>query len=187
MSGSVSNYAGPYTFTTDTLPIIIASATQIATGDTVTFSFSAMGTGTAISWDFDDGSPAGSGFNVNHDYYANGTYNVVATATNDCGTSYDTVTIVVQGIGIDEHGFGNIGLYPNPNDGYFTVTGLAEFGNDATIEVVTVTGTVVYTEDIIANGSEGFTIDMRGYAPGVYYVRVSSEKGIGTKPFVIRD
>jgi hypothetical protein len=186
-SGSTSSYTGPVTFTTDTLPVVSASSTVTSvTGTDATVDFTATGTGTSYAWDFGDGN-SGTGATPTHSYTANGTYTVVVTATNDCGNGYDTIQVVIAGIGLDEFGFGDISLYPNPNDGYFTISGLTEFGNDATLEVVTVTGTVVYNENIVANGSESFTIDVRGFAPGVYYVRVSSDKGVGSKPFVIRD
>jgi hypothetical protein len=99
---------------------------------------------------------------------------------------YDTIMVVVQGIGLDEFGFGNIGLYPNPNDGYFTLSGLTDFGSDATIEVFNLAGAVVYSEKIVANSAETFKLDLRGFPAGMYHVRVSSEHGAGTKPFIIR-
>jgi len=185
-SGSVSNWVGPVTFTTDSLPEVMAAANLVSSGDTVTYSFTATGTGTSYDWTFGDGG-TGTGASTSHDYTANGTYTVIVTATNDCGTSTDTIQVLVEGIGIDEFGFGNISLYPNPNDGYFTLSGLTAFGSDAKIEVVTMTGTVVYSKNVVANGSETFTIDLRGYAPGVYQVRVSSKEGVGTKPFIIRN
>jgi PKD repeat protein len=186
-SGSTSGYTGPFTFTTDTLPVVSASATVVnVTGTDAEVDFNATGTGTSYAWDFGDGN-SGTGATPTHNYAANGLYTVIVTATNDCGSTTDTIQVDIQGISIDEFGIGNISLYPNPNDGYFTVTGLTEFGNNATLEVVTLTGTIVYSEEIVANGSENFTIDVRGLAAGAYYVRVRSDNGIGTKPFVIRD
>jgi PKD repeat protein len=191
VSGSASSYVGPYTFTTDTLPIAVISANQNASPhpDTVQYGFSALGSvnGNSYWWDFGDGSANDTNMFAIHNYGQNGSYTVTLVVTNDCGSDTATQTIIVSGIGIDEYGFGNISLYPNPNDGYFTLSGLLSFGDDAKIEVITMTGTVVYSEKIVANGSETFVIDLRGYAPGVYQVRVSSKAGVGTKPFVLRN
>jgi len=181
-----SAWSGPVTFTTDSLPTINATATLVSSGNTVTYDFTASGTGTIYGWDFGDGGQD-TGTAVTHIYTANGTYQVIVAAYNACGISFDTLTAVVQGIGIDEFGIGNISLYPNPNDGYFTITGLTNYGSDATIEVVNMTGAIIYRQKIVANSSESFVIDLRGYAPGVYQVRVSSEKGVGVKPFVLRN
>jgi len=70
-------------------------------------------------------------------------------------------------------------LYPNLNDEYFTISELTNYGSDATIEVVNMTGAVIYRQKIVANSSETFVIDLRGYAPGIYQERVSSEKRCG--------
>jgi hypothetical protein len=190
-SGSVSAWAGPVTFLTEDVADLTAAYNVVnvtATDATVDFT-TTINNGVAVtsySWDYDDGSPAGTGATPSHDYMANGTYNVVVTATNPCGMGYDTIMVVVQGIGLDEFGFGNIGLYPNPNDGYFTLSGLTDFGSDATIEVFNLAGAVVYSEKIVANSAETFKLDLRGFPAGMYHVRVSSEHGAGTKPFIIR-
>lgn len=187
ISGTASNWVGPFSFTTDTLPNV--SAAHIVTNVTLTdatVDFTATGAATSFDWDFGDGNN-GTGATPSHSYTANGTYTVVLTATNNCGSSYDTISVVIQGIGIDEFGTGNIALYPNPNDGYFTVSGITAFGNEATLEVISVTGVVMYREVIVANANENLILDLRGYAPGVYHLRVSSKNGVGVKPFVIKD
>jgi len=187
----VSTWVGPVTFTTEDIADVTAGSNQVNTTTTfATVDFTAtINNGAAVtsySWDYGDSSPAGSGATPSHNYQANGTYTVIVTATNACGMGYDTITVNVNGISIDEYGFGNIGLYPNPNDGYFTLTGLTDFGNDATIEVINLAGAVVYAEKVVANGSESFRIDVRGLPAGMYQMRVSSEKGMGAKPFIIR-
>lgn len=186
---NASAWAGPYTFTTDDVPTVTGSfsiGTIGATQATVNFNSSVTGgTATSYTWDFGDAN-SGTGAAPTHDYTANGTYTVIVAATNACGTGYDTLTVVIQGIGLDEFGFGNIGLYPNPNDGFFVLTGLTDFGNDATIEVINLAGAVVYSTSVIANATEEVKIDLRGLPAGMYHVRVRSEHGAGTKPFIIR-
>ncbi len=184
--GAAGAWAGPFTFTTQTLPVITATANLVSSGSTVTYDFTATGAALIYGWDFGDGTQD-TGMAVTHIYVANGTYTVILAAYNNCGVSYDTISVIVQGIGIDEFGIGDISLYPNPNDGYFTISGLTNFGSNAKIEVLNMTGAIIYSKPIIANSSETFVLDLRGYAPGVYQVRVSSEKGVGVKPFVLRN
>ena len=186
-SGSVSVYAGPYTFTTDTLPVVTASATvTTVTANDATVDFTTIGTGTSYTWDFGD-SNSGTGASPTHNYLANGTYTVVVTATNNCGSSTDTIQVVITGIGLDEFGIGNISLYPNPNDGVFTVTGMNNFGDRATLEVINSIGMVIYAKTFNASSQQTLDIDLRGMAAGLYQLRIRNERGVGVKPFVIRN
>jgi hypothetical protein len=114
---------------------------------------------------------------------SNGSFAVVVSDGNCTDTS---ACINITDFGIDKYGLGDFGLYPNPNDGYFVLTGLTDFGNDATIEIVNLAGAVVYTTSVVATAAEEVKIDLRGLPAGMYHVRVSSEHGAGTKPFVIR-
>jgi PKD repeat protein len=70
-----------------------------AAGQPVTFTGSASG-GTmpfTFAWDFDDGTGAGSP--VNHTYAVSGTYTVLMTVTNACGSDTATHDVTVSGAG----------------------------------------------------------------------------------------
>ena len=184
--GSVSNWVGPVTFTTDTLPNVTASSMLVSVTTVATFDFNASGAALIYGWDFGDGIQD-SGMAVTHDYTVNGTYTVVLSSYNDCGVSYDTITVTVTGIGLDKYGLSDFKLYPNPNNGKFVVENIANTGGDVTIEVVNLTGVILYT-NVIKPGTNGsHEIDLRGYAPGMYQVRVSNSAGTGVKPFVLRN
>jgi hypothetical protein len=186
-NGSASNWVGPVSFTTDTLPVVSAtySVTNVTLND-ADVSFNSTGTGSSFSWDFGDGN-SGSGASPTHTYTANGTYQVVVTATNNCGDSYDTIQVVIEGINIDEFGLGDFSLYPNPNDGVFTVDGMNNFGDRATLEVINSIGMVIYVKTFNASSQQTLDIDLRGMAPGLYQLRIRNERGVGVKPFVIRN
>ncbi|MFK7808980.1 MAG: PKD domain-containing protein, partial [Saprospiraceae bacterium] len=70
-----------------------ASFTSNTTGTTTTFSNTTTGGGT-YSWDFGDGN---SSIDPNpvHTYDTDGTYTVILTATNDCGSTTATETVVI--------------------------------------------------------------------------------------------
>ncbi len=187
--GTATNWVGPETFTTDTMPKITITSNLVSVGDTVTYSFSVTsgGANATVSWDFGDNSPLGSGLNTSHDYLANGPYTVTCVVTNNCGSDSATVTVLVEGIGLDEYGFGNLELYPNPNNGVFSISGISAFGDKTTIEIVSLTGVTIYKKDVIASSQESFNVDVSGMAPGVYQVRVSSNKGVSVRAFVLRN
>lgn len=64
----------------------------------LTVSFTNTSTnGVSYSWDFGDGSPADNTMNPSHTYAASGSYLVTLTVTNPCGTSTDTMTVVLAG------------------------------------------------------------------------------------------
>jgi len=78
---------------------LVASFTFVPNAQTITtFSFTNTSSGLVdvdtIHWDFGDGSTS-SLQNPIHDYSESGTYNVILTITNQCGTSTQTQTIRV--------------------------------------------------------------------------------------------
>lgn len=94
---SVSNAAGTSTATqTDYISvgtIPSASFTSTVTASTATFTNTSVN-GTTYAWDFGDNSN-GTDANPTHTYANDGTYTVVLTATNNCGTSTFTQNVVV--------------------------------------------------------------------------------------------
>ncbi|HET9423868.1 MAG TPA: PKD domain-containing protein, partial [Gemmatimonadaceae bacterium] len=66
-----------------------------AEGGTITFDGSASTGATSYSWNFGDGSPAGTGAQPTHVYADNGTYNVVLTVTNADGETATAQAVVV--------------------------------------------------------------------------------------------
>ena len=70
-----------------------ASFTSTVAGSTATFMNTTFD-GTSFTWDFGDGNSSIDN-NPEHTYTADGTYTVVLTATNNCGTSTFTQNIVI--------------------------------------------------------------------------------------------
>lgn len=56
--------------------------------------------GLTFTWDFGDGSPIVTGYSGNHEYTANGTYNLTITAVNSCGMDTTTNLSIVAANGI---------------------------------------------------------------------------------------
>lgn len=71
----------------------------------------------------------------------------------------------------------NLQIYPNPNNGAFTVSfNAAQTVNEALLTVTTITGQVVYTERY-SNVSGGFSknVNLGAQASGVYFVTLSTD------------
>jgi len=112
--------------------------------------------GATFTWDFGDDSPGSSSADPTHTYTEDGEYNVVLVVENECGTDIyqETVTIVISGLAdvpfIDE-----LSLYPNPNNGAFslTINGQANINEDLALSFYNVVGQKIYQETIQFNGS----------------------------------
>lgn len=72
----------------------------------------------------------------------------------------------------------NIQLYPNPNDGSFTVYGNLPYTDDATIEVYNIIGQMVYKQSAhVQNNLLNNQIKLEDVSSGIYILKVSTESG----------
>jgi hypothetical protein len=99
-----------------------------------------------------------------------GTYGLTATDANGCVV---TTTFVLNTVGIEEQSsFFPLALYPNPNDGRFTVVAEGLDAGAVSLEVLDLSGRIVHQQRInTAQGrvNEPLALDM---APGTYVVRL---------------
>ncbi|MBX2950243.1 MAG: T9SS type A sorting domain-containing protein [Crocinitomicaceae bacterium] len=101
-----------------------------------------------------------------------GDYAVEVTA-NGCTTTSVCTAISVVGLdGLEQNG---LSIYPNPNNGMFTITSESGLENTV-IEVYSIVGTVVYTNAAITGNS--LTIDLQNERSGVYFVKVNDRSVI---------
>jgi hypothetical protein len=92
---------------------------------------------------------------------------------NLCGTiTYDTVTVFVSGVGMDETDKSkSVKLFPNPSTEEFTIQTFG-FANDAVINITDLSGRNVYDHDLLlSNGSANFKLDISN---GVYFVHITN-------------
>ncbi|HNM26992.1 MAG TPA: PKD domain-containing protein, partial [Saprospiraceae bacterium] len=75
----------------------------------------------SYSWNFGDGSFSNEQ-SPTHTYTASGSYTVELTAINACGAStlQQTIQVIVSGLN-DPSWLESFRLFPNPNDGYFSI------------------------------------------------------------------
>jgi hypothetical protein len=133
-------------------------------------------------WDFGDGTTS-TAQSPSHTYPITGSYLVLLTVTNDCGT--DTVSLVLGNVSIDPMFDRLIDVYPNPNNGKFWVRSNELSAAELTFEVYDFAGKLVsrYT---LADVFGGFRqeIDLSGEAEGAYVLKVSDGQRMSIKRVV---
>jgi len=149
--------------------------TWASTGLTVEFNQTTTGA-TTYSWNFGDAGNS-SAPNPFHTYAASGTYTVELTATNSCGSELIYANIVITdstnsgNLGINETGFAQFSLYPNPSNGKFNI----EVDEDGMqMVIVDLVGKLVQEKELVKGKN---IADLSNEAKGVYLVSFKDESG----------
>ncbi|MBR4638326.1 MAG: T9SS type A sorting domain-containing protein, partial [Bacteroidales bacterium] len=115
------------------------------------------------------------------EYCASGDYTQTLQTVHGCD-SVVTLHLTIT-VGIDDHDLaGSVKVFPNPANSMLNVQ-WAMGDEAATIELLDVTGKLLRT--ISATG-ETTSINVSSLADGMYFVRVTTEAGMVTKPFVVK-
>jgi hypothetical protein len=78
-------------------------------------------------------------------------------------------------------------IYPNPNNGRFTIDYTASAGDQLAVHVFDLTGQQVYTETRNVNtGNNQMSIDLHELPAGVYMVNVTAGTGTMSAKVLIR-
>jgi len=121
----------------------------------------------------------------------NGTYNisVVVTDTLTGCQSMDTIVVnysVCTGINAQVNNV-DVNVYPNPNNGEFTLNVNTNDVNELAIKVVNIQGQEVYNKMNFDNINQvNEKIDLRDNANGIYFVIVTTDKGIVTHKMIVQ-
>jgi hypothetical protein len=120
----------------------------------------------------------------------NGTVSISVKGINTCGERSSQVLAVLLsstlGIGNNGEAIG-ITLYPNPNNGKFTLTLNAEGNQDVNLMIYNSTGAEVYSANgVKISGKTTKNIDLSNLSAGIYNLKVSGENGSVVKKFVIQ-
>jgi hypothetical protein len=112
---------------------------------------------------------------VSQSYSANqtGNYQVEVWNADECSSISDNFNFEVSNVELVNNSAPQI--YPNPNSGEFTIFAESEF----TYQIVSAAGNVV------ATGKNSGTVDMSGFAGGVYYVVVKTDELVSTQKLII--
>ncbi len=168
------------------LPNSNAQFTDVVVGATAVFT-NQSSNAVSYSWDFGDASGTNNTANPSHTYAANGTYTVTLTVTGPCGTDVYTQVVVITQVGLQDYDLAStLSLFPNPNDGTFTLSFDFAKAKDVTVEVLDVTGRVVYSD--IEKQVLGYNkqIGLENAGSGMYLIRIMTTEGIVTEKMVIQ-
>ncbi len=77
-------------------------------------------------------------------------------------------------------------VYPNPTNGKFSVSISNPEAMDMTLELVNISGQVVYRNEVKAAYSYNEDIDATTFAKGVYYLKVNNGKGVKVEKVVVQ-
>jgi PKD repeat protein len=146
-------------------------------------------------WDFGDGT-ATTFVQPFHTFPANGCYDVMLVAYNDCGTDtlIQTIAIGVNPIQCDtinntqslETESIEMTIFPNPNNGQFTLEFNQAVEDLQMIEVYNAQGQKVWEEHIQAASATGINLNLVDLPAGVYYLSCFTARNRYIQTFVVK-
>ncbi|NCU77137.1 MAG: PKD domain-containing protein [Synechococcaceae bacterium WB7_1C_051] len=120
----------------------------------------------AYVWDFGDGTTS-TQVQPSHTYNSVGTFTITLIATNACGGA-DTTTQVLEVLGTSELFGAMFKVFPNPNNGTFTVEGLSSMLGQE-VEILDVAGRRLLTQTL---SESTIVLELPSATNGLYFVRV---------------
>ncbi|OIQ27761.1 MAG: hypothetical protein BM564_11830 [Bacteroidetes bacterium MedPE-SWsnd-G2] len=106
----------------------------------------------------------------------------VSTTTSSCGIGSSTIHSCSLGIN-DDHLANTIGIYPNPNNGTFTLTKDASLNLEKAV-IRDIRGREISTIDL-SNMVTSQVIELNNTSKGVYLITIQSAEGSATKKIII--
>ena len=187
-----SDWSAELTVTTGTYPIIGCQEPTNLTVTELTMNSAKINwteNGAATSWTINykpDGETQVTTVQVSeHPYVLTGlqpqtTYSVYVVALCDDGVTATSglISFTTLADGITDYELAT-SLYPNPNNGQFIINNEQLIINN--VQVYDVYGKLLKT---VEAGDNTVELDVRELASGMYFVRISTEKGVVTKSFV---
>ena len=113
----------------------------------------------------------------------------VDLAAQDTGTLNSwSVEICTQTVTLNTENFGlaNFKIYPNPNNGNFTVQFDSNSGNDIKVDIYDIRGRLIYGKSFESSGLFSQNLDMNNVQSGIYMVTVQDGDRKETKKIVIQ-
>ena len=140
----------------------------------------------SIFWEFGDGQFSTSGAPL-HTYREAGTYDVLVTISNRCGTRILSTTVEVGSTSTNElEGLLEAAIAPNPNQGSFVLSIDSEKQESLNMTIVNTAGQQVDNQILnLQGGRQDINIDNDEMVPGLYWINLSNEKGVKTIRMVV--
>lgn len=142
--------------------------------------------GLSYVWDFGDGDSS-TVAEPQHEFAAEGSYDVTLTVINDCGTDTYTESVTVEpAVGIaDINDQFEMSIMPNPNTGLFYLNINTQKADNGVLSAYDMSGKVIYHSNVsLVNGRK--MIDLSSVSPGVYVLELKTESTRKIEKLVIK-
>ena len=129
---------------------------------------------TKYIWDFGDGQSS-SVENPVHQFSASGTYTVLLTAINDCGSKTSQMNIVIKSTNIsDVVNKYNLKIYPNPllQENTTLILESQGFENEATTLILTNLLGQMVLKEVLPVFSEKISLETYNLPAGIHFIQV---------------
>ncbi len=165
---------------TDTVCITVLGNPSLPTVTEVQDSLVCSPSYFAYQWFF-NGSLIPGATEQDYDFTMNGNYYVQVFNSFGCSTS--SAVFTVSNVGIEENSASSLmNLYPNPTTGNVTLEFNLKNSAPLKISLMNISGQVIYSETLNANGAFRKQIDLSGYANGIYYLQaITNDEVINRK------
>lgn len=191
-TADTSGWDGPYNVSTAQAvgPVISATASVTNYGLTSADVFldASNTVADSIYWVYGDTAVLGvSGATATVQYYFNGTWPIIVTAFNDCGSTTDTIYLMTTSIGISEVVLHSFELYPNPTTGVINLNFEDAKGSEAQIDVTDLQGRVITSIQVdLTDGTRDLQMDLSRLPKGVYLVKFEAEQSYALRRVVLQ-
>lgn len=110
---------------------------------------------------------------------------LTVTAAASCSQTLSK-TIKIDVLGVEEQASVPFSLFPNPTDGKIHLRFEAMEQENVFVEVFNLLGEKMITKSVHALPNEAVIFDLSRLTPGIYIVKLNSEKGIFSKKVILR-
>ncbi len=132
----------------------------------------------------------GTQLTVDWDVEFRGQALITAKAENDCGIGEASPPLEIElysTVGLEENTMLEASIYPNPSEGYFTITMHSLRKTEALINVRNMMGELVYTEVVTLDAKKlSKTLNLNHLSNGNYILSLESNDGLNIKRIVIQ-
>ncbi|MCX6295103.1 MAG: T9SS type A sorting domain-containing protein, partial [Bacteroidetes bacterium] len=121
----------------------------------------------------------------NYTFTVNGTYTVVVT-TGPCSSAASAPTVIINvGIQDADNAF-LLGIFPNPNDGHFTISFNVPVKSTYKLELTNELGQLIYKDELKDySGTYSKQLSVVEYGKGVYTITLTNDKNEVVKKIIV--
>jgi subtilisin family serine protease len=138
-------------------------------------------TATAYQWYFNNTIISGA-TQQTHIVQNSGNYHVEVFNNNNCSAESNLVNITVTSVELIEIESQQLSVYPNPNNGRFTVS--SNLSQPVSIEIVDAMGRLISSHPNITNGKT--EIEIGNVSSGIYFIRFKVDGRVDIQKIIIR-